>query len=72
MKRQRALIHIMITKQQLKNEQIKRKQACFVSFVKMFKFDENKIIQKNFQKIIKRFLGKPTGHDDHYMINMGS
>ena len=48
MKRLGALIHIMITKQQLKNEQIKRKQACFVSFVKMFKFHENKIIQKNF------------------------
>ena len=22
--------------------------------------------------IIKRFLGKATGHNDHYMINMGS
>ena len=40
----------MITKLQLKNEQIKRKQNCSASFVKVFKFQENKfkIIQKNF------------------------
>ena len=31
----RALIHIMITKQQVKNEQIKRKQTCFESFLKV-------------------------------------
>ena len=33
-----------------------------------------KIVRKNFNKIkviiIKRFLGKATGHNDHYMINM--
>ena len=33
-----------------KNEQIKRKQTCSMCFVKVFKFQENKlkIIQKNF------------------------
>ena len=38
-------------KQQVKNEQLKRKQTCFV---KVFKFQENefKIVQKNFLKII--------------------
>ena len=47
--------------------------------VNEFKFQENKfkIAQKNLQKIKiilikKRFLGKATGHNDHYMINMGS
>ena len=61
----------MITKQQLANEQIKR--TCSVSFTKVFKFQDNKfkIIQKNFQEIIKRFIGKSTGHNDHYMIKMG-
>ena len=40
----------MITKQQIKNEQIKRKQTCSFGFVKVFKFQENKfkIVQKNF------------------------
>ena len=40
----------MIAEQQAKNEQIKRKQTCSASFVKVFKFQENKlkIIQKNF------------------------
>ena len=68
----------MITKQQVKNEQIKRKKTCPLCFVNLFKFQENqfKIVQKNFQEIkiilIKiRFLGKATGHSDHYMINMG-
>ena len=44
----------MITKQQLANEQIKR--TCSVSFTKVFKFQDNnfKIIQKNFQEIIKK------------------
>ena len=67
-------IHRTIRKQ-VKNEQIKRKQNCSLCFVKVFKFQDNKfkIVQKNFQEIIiKRFLGKLTGHDDHYMINMGS
>ena len=43
-------MRIMITKQRVKNEQIKRKQTCPVCFVKVFKFQENKskIIQKNF------------------------
>ena len=47
--------------------------------VNEFKFQEYKfkIAQKNLQKIKiilikKRFLGKATGHNDHYMINMGS
>ena len=40
----------MITKQQVKNEQIKRKQTCSLSFINMFKFQENKfqIIQSDF------------------------
>ena len=41
MKRWGALIHRMITKQQVKNEWIKRKQTC-VYFVKVFEFQENK------------------------------
>ena len=53
----------MIMKQQLKNEEIKRKQTCSMCFVKVFKFQENKfnIVQKNFQEIIikKDFLEKP-------------
>ena len=64
----------MITKQQV-NEQIKRKQTCSLCFVNVFKFQEIKFkIIKNFQeiKIIlkKRFTGKATSHNDHYMINM--
>ena len=41
-------------KQCVKSGQIKRKQTCSVSFVKVFKFQENKFIifQKNFQEII--------------------
>ena len=41
---------MMITKQHVKNEQIKRKQTCYLCFVNMFKFQENtfKIVQKNF------------------------
>ena len=46
--------------------------------VNEFKFQENKfkIAQKNLQKIKiilikKRFLGKATGHNDHYIINVG-
>ena len=37
-------------KQRVKNEQLKRKQTCFVRFVKVFKFQDNKfkIAQKNF------------------------
>ena len=69
----------MITKQQVKNEQIKRKQICSLCFVKVFKFQENKfkIVQKNFKEIkivlIKKiFLGKATRHNDHYMINVDS
>ena len=40
----------MITKQQVKNEYIKRKQTCSVYFVYVFKFQENefKIVQNNF------------------------
>ena len=40
----------MITKQQVKNEQIKRKQTCSLCFINMFKFQENKfqIIQRDF------------------------
>ena len=53
----------MITKKQVKNEQVKKKHACPVSFVKVFKFWDNtfKIAQKNFQDIIvkKIFLENP-------------
>ena len=37
-------------KQQVKNEQMKRKQTCSLCYVYVFKFQENKfkIVQKNF------------------------
>ena len=40
----------IITKQRVKNEQIKGKQTCIVSLVKVFKFQDNKfkIVQKDF------------------------
>ena len=43
-------MHRMITKQQVKNKQIKRKQTCSVCFVKIFNFQESKIktVQNNF------------------------
>ena len=62
----------MITKQQVKNKQIKRKR------VNVFKLQENKfqIVQNNLQEIkmilIKKRFGKTTSCNDHYMINMGS
>ena len=68
---------MMITKQQVKNEQIERKQSCYLCFVNVFKFQENKFKdhskeflgnKNNINK--KRFLGKATSHSDHYMINM--
>ena len=50
MERWRASIHRVITKKEVKNEQIKRKQTCSFCFVSVFKFHENKfkIVQKNF------------------------
>ena len=72
-KRWRVLIHRIITKQQ-----VKRRQTCSLCFVSMFKFQENKfkIVQKNFWeiKIIlikKRFIGKATSRNGHYIMNMG-
>ena len=54
----------------------KKKTNLFCVFCKIFNSQESKIkiIQKNFYEIIiiKRFLGKATGHNDHYMIHMGS
>ena len=57
----------MITKQQVKIEQIRRKQSWCLCFVDVFKFQENKfkIFQKNFLEvktilIKKDFLEKPT------------
>ena len=52
MKGWRALIHRMITKQQVKNEQTK-KQTCSLCFVNVFKSQENKfkIVQKNLWEI---------------------
>ena len=43
-----------IDSKQVKYEQIKRKQTCSLSFVKVFKFQENKfkIFQKNFLEIM--------------------
>ena len=65
-KKWRALIHRMITKQRVENEQIIRKQTCSLCFVNVFKFQENKIkiVQKNFQQIKmiltkKGFLERP-------------
>ena len=61
LKRKRALIHGMITKQRVRNEEIKRKQTCSVGFVKVFEFQDNKfkIVQKNFLEIIKDSLENP-------------
>ena len=43
----------MITKQPVKNEQIKRKHICSLCFVNVFKIQENKfkIVQKNFKEV---------------------
>ena len=62
----------MITKQHVKNEQIKRKQTSSLCFVNVFKFQENKfkIVQKNLQEI-KTILIKATSYNDYYMISMG-
>ena len=53
-------------KQQVQNEQIKRKQTCSLRFVNVFEFQENKFktVQKNLSEIkitlIKKyFLEKP-------------
>ena len=53
MERWRVLINRVITKEPVKNEHIKRKQACSLCFVNVFKFQENKFktIQKNLQEI---------------------
>ena len=48
----------MITKQRVKGEQIKRKQTYSESFVKMFKFQENK-----FKIVQKKFLGNNNEKD---------
>ena len=55
----------MITKQQVKNEQIKEKQDCSLCFVNVFKFQENKLktVQKNFLEIKIKLTKK--------IINMG-
>ena len=49
----RMLIHRMIMKKQVKNEQIKRKQTCSLCLLNVFKLQENKfkIVQKNFYEI---------------------
>ena len=49
----REPIHRMITKQQVKNEQIKKNQTCSLCFVNVFKSQENKfkIVQKNLLEI---------------------
>ena len=54
----------------------KENKLALCVFVNIIKLQQNKfkIIHKNFSKIILtiRFLGKATGHNDHYMINMGN
>ena len=54
---------------------MKRKHICSLRFVNKFKFQENKfkIVQKKCWKknIKKGSPGKATGHNDHYMINVG-
>ena len=68
----------MTMKQQVKNKQTKRKQTCSVCFVKVIQLHESKfkIVHKNFSKIIliamNKVSWKTTGHNDHYMINMGN
>ena len=61
MKRWRVLIQRTIAKQQVKNEQIKRKQTCSVCFVKKIKLQGNKfkIVQK-MSRIVKNVLGVRT------------
>ena len=78
-KKWRMLIHRMITKQRVKNEQIKKKQTCYLCFVNKFKF-QKKTSSRSFRRILgnkdninqKRFLGKATSHSDHCMINVSS
>ena len=48
----RVSIHRVIVKQQVKSEQIKRKQTCSLCFVNMFKFQEKKV-----EDCSKEFLG---------------
>ena len=52
MERWRVSIHRVIVKQQVKSEQIKRKQTCSLCFVNMFKFQEKKV-----EDCSKEFLG---------------
>ena len=53
MERWRVSIHRVIVKQQVKNEQIKRKFFfCFLCFVNVFKFQEKKV-----EDCSKEFLG---------------
>ena len=72
----RTLIHRMITKQRVKIEQIERKQTCSLCLVNVFKFQVRssrsfKRISREVKIILKkRFLGKATGHNDHYWISI--
>ena len=51
----RVSVHRVIVKQQVKSEQIKRKQTCSLCFVNMFKFQEKKV-----EDCSKEFLGNKT------------
>ena len=49
-KRWRVLTYRVITKQPVMHKLIKRTQTCSVSFVKLFRFQDNKfkVVEKNF------------------------
>ena len=51
----------MITKK-VKDEQIERKEACIVSFVKVFKFQYNKfkVVQENLWKMLIKNISWKT------------
>ena len=67
-------MHRMITKQRVKNKQIKRKQDLIFVFCKCVCIPR-KQVQDRLKEFLgsknninkKRFLGKATGHNDHCM-----
>ena len=69
--------YTVMTKQQVKDEQIKRKQTCSLFFKsvwiprKQVQDCSKEFLEKIIILIIKRFLGKATGHNDNYMVSMG-
>ena len=63
----------MIMQHQVKKWTDKKKQICSLCFVNKFKFQQVQDRSKKMlgKKNIKKRSGKATGHNDHYMINMG-